>query len=199
MGVQRRVRRRFAGPNGQATRIDSAQGVRQGDPLGPLLFSLAIRPFLEDLSKCIGSEHSLFAYLDDIFILSMDGTALAEVNAFFNGRASPIALNRAKCRSTTFDDIRHTGYELLGTCVGPRPIRHSFLTAKIEVEKTNLQKLDQLHHQHALLILRLSLQQNLRHLQRSLRSHDLPHLWTVLDNAILTAHNRHFSRPPSDR
>ena len=126
MGVQRRVRRRFAGPNGQATRIDSSQGVRQGDPLGPLLFSLAIRPFLEDLSKCIGSEHSLFAYLDDIFILSTNDF----LRRFPFSATRPLHLNEGKCTQISLEDVKSHGFEMLGTCIGASNRRSAFLSKK---------------------------------------------------------------------
>ena len=41
--------------------VDSAEGVQQGDPLGPLLFCLAINPLLRDIKSELVS-----GYLDDI-------------------------------------------------------------------------------------------------------------------------------------
>ena len=57
-------------------RILSSQGVRQGDPLGPLLFSLAIRSLLTDLSTALGPHRRILAYLDDVYILSADGMTM---------------------------------------------------------------------------------------------------------------------------
>jgi hypothetical protein len=47
-----------------------------------------------------------------------------------------------------------------------------------------LAKLVSLPHQHDLLVLRQCLQKNLRHLQRSLHSDDLEHLWERLDTSL---------------
>jgi hypothetical protein len=71
--------------------------------------------------------------------------------------------------------------QLLGSCIGPTAVIERFLEAKITAEETLLAKLVALPHQHALLVLRQCLQQNLRHLQRSLHSDDLQHLWERLD------------------
>lgn len=45
-------------------------------------------------------------------------------------------------------------------------------------------KLKDLPRQHALLLLRFCIQQNLRHLQRSLRFDDLVDLWERLDTML---------------
>jgi hypothetical protein len=47
-----------------------------------------------------------------------------------------------------------------------------------------------LPRQHALLVLRQCLQQNLQHLQRSLRSDDLEHLWDRLDTFVANSARR---------
>ena len=48
-------------------RIASESGVQQGDPLGPLLFALALQPILKGLHAQVseGGLHLVFSYLDD--------------------------------------------------------------------------------------------------------------------------------------
>jgi hypothetical protein len=47
--------------------ILSAEGAQQGDPLGPLLFALAVMPLLKDLDRALGGI--VRAYLDDTTLL----------------------------------------------------------------------------------------------------------------------------------
>jgi hypothetical protein len=68
--------------------------------------------------------------------------------------------------------------------------REHFLEAKIIAEESLLARLVDLPHQHALLVLRQCLQQNLRHLQRPLRSDDLKHLWERLDASLANSVRR---------
>jgi hypothetical protein len=63
--------------------INSAQVVRKGDPMGPLMFSLGIRSVLRGLASTLGPDGLILAYLDDIYILSSYELALEQTQAFF--------------------------------------------------------------------------------------------------------------------
>lgn len=174
------------GADGTIETLDSRQGVRQGDPFGPLFFSLGIRRTLEDLRNHLGPDRLLLGYLDDIYILSPDDSALEDVKSFFDTRpASSLLLNVRKCTTFGLEDIRADGINILGTAVGSAEFRSRFLSDKIERQVGLLHQLSDLKSQHALLLLRYCVQQDLRHLQRSLRTVDLPDCWTPLDDALL--------------
>ena len=113
--------------DGRNPLLSSAQGVRQGDPLGPLFFSLGIRDLLSDLQNTLGPERIVVAYLDDIFIFSASTDPLPEIQQFFAARISSLQLNITKCKSTTIEEIRENGLEVLGSCVGPKEAREGFL------------------------------------------------------------------------
>lgn len=48
--------------------LTASTGVQQGDPIGPLLFSLALHPLLKDLSNTLPPHSRILAYLDDQLI-----------------------------------------------------------------------------------------------------------------------------------
>lgn len=167
--------------------ILSSQGVRQGDPLGPLLFSLAIRPLLHDLTTSLGPDCTLLAYLDDIYILSKSPETLNKVARFFETNGGNLKLNLAKSSIQSLSDVKLTGTKMLGSFVGPTVGRARFLSAKIDKLEAKVQKLVDLPSQHSLLLLRQCIQQDLRHLQRTLKSDDLNEQWARLDAVIWDA------------
>ena len=166
--------------------LTSSEGVRQGDPLGPLLFSIGARNTLAALERDLGPGHALLAYLDDVYILSEEPGALDSVAAFFDGQpACGLALNLRKCHETPLAIVAQDGLEVLGTCIGPPEVRAAFLAAQVDAQLPALSRLSDLPGQEALLVLRHCLASNLRHLQRSLRTDDLPGAWDQLDEALL--------------
>ncbi|EAL19915.1 hypothetical protein CNBG0010 [Cryptococcus deneoformans B-3501A] len=164
--------------------LHSSQGVRQGDPFGPLFFSITLRPTLNALSQSLGPSTQALAYLDDIYLFSNDSQVLSKTTQFLADKQHIIKLNEKKCKLISFDEIRQDGFKMLGTMVGGKEKRAEFLEGKIRKEMAKVGKLKDLPHQHALLLLRFCIQQNLRHLQRSLRSDDLVDLWERLDTML---------------
>jgi hypothetical protein len=99
-------------------------------------------------------------------------------------------LNQGKSVLRCINDVRENGLGLLGSFIGPKEAREVFLKDKVEAEARKLERLTLLPHQHALLLLRFCIQQNLRHLQRSLRTDDLQHVWATMDRHLQTALRR---------
>jgi hypothetical protein len=174
----------MGGIHGDATAIMSSQGVRQGDPLGPLFFSIGIRPILDQLRERLGPNCVVMAYLDDVYVVSKSERTLDVIEDFFREQQTSLQLNEEKSYITSVEEIRARGLKILGSCIGPKFAREEFLEQKIVKAEEKLSKLIDLPHQHALLLLRNCLQQDLRHLQRCLQSDDLTHLWERLDKAI---------------
>jgi hypothetical protein len=154
------------------------------------MFSLVIRALLDDLALTLGPERLILAYLGDIYILSNNPNALEDVQAFFSARPPSIQLNKAKSNTAALQVAKEQGVQLLSSCIGPTAVGERFLEAKLAAEEAVLAKLVDLPHQHALLVLRQCLQQNLPHLQRSLRSDDLEHPWERLDVSLANSVRR---------
>jgi len=73
--------------------VESAEGIQQGDPLGPLLFCLTIQPLLLDIQSELVS-----GYLDDIAIGGETGTVASDVLKLeCQAGAMGLHLNHHKC------------------------------------------------------------------------------------------------------
>lgn len=179
----------------------SSQGVRQGDPLGPLFFSYGYRERLERLAALPALRNADFsAYLDDTVVwiphdpesdISTQDQAQAALSAIANDfRDSPedgLSLNLAKCRIHTMADLRESGVQFLGTCVGTDGFRERFLAAKIEDMVVKTRKVLKLPKQAAFLLLRECVAPTLLHLLRCLDSTNLNEQWERASAAIREA------------
>jgi hypothetical protein len=76
--------------------IESSNGVRQGDPMSTLWYSMSIRDAVKDLQDMLGPEYLVLAYLDDIFVLAPSAARYGDVLAHFATPHSPMRLNPDK-------------------------------------------------------------------------------------------------------
>jgi hypothetical protein len=148
------------------------------------LFSLATRDTLSALKAHLTTTLSLtssppiiFAYLDDIVILTNDPSTIDHVAEFLSSQHFSLSLNRSKSTIDDVEDIRWDGISRLRTAVGSKEFRLAFLGKKVDEQVRLLDRLLSLSFQTPLLLLRQCTQHNLRHHQRGLRTDDLPCCW----------------------
>ena len=122
--------------------VTSTNGVQQGDPLGPFLFSLGIHRIITQLKQKYGSTIQLW-YLDDGVIAGK----LHDLELFFNELATEfrsigLMLNRLKCKLFTKGDCSQcaslstiprdeNGLEVLGVPVGSEEFVAALASSKV--------------------------------------------------------------------
>jgi hypothetical protein len=79
-----------------------AQGVREGDPMGPLMFSIGVRSLLRDLASTLGPDQSSWPTSTTSIYSQPQWLGLEQsMLAFFDEQQPPIRLNPAKCNMLT--------------------------------------------------------------------------------------------------
>ncbi len=164
----------------------SCQGVRQGDPLSPFLFSIGFRNIIEKIEINL-PEMDVYSYLDDITLLCRQqhhyDQAIDIIKSF---KDKGINIRENKCIYQTCEQIKQNKLELLGSCIGSIEGRSQFLTNKIDMIESSMQQLNPLTSQEYLLIIRQCCNQQLRHLQRSMDNNGIKHLWSHLDDIFIS-------------
>ncbi|KAE8236882.1 hypothetical protein A4X13_0g8997 [Tilletia indica] len=178
--------------NGEVHVLPASDGVYQGDPLAGLLFCVGVRPVLAQLLAFLearGFTAHILCYLDDWYIFGDRAGILDVVQEFFDDLRNRDAhcgleLNLSKSWELPREHLLQNGAQRLGTMIGGPEACYSFLRDKVSEMDVPLRQLQQLHKQDAQLLLRRSLQHQLRHLQRMLPSAGLETVWVTLDTAL---------------
>ena len=92
--------------------LDSAEGAQQGDPLGPLLFCLAIMP----LTKQLSSNLNLW-YLDDGFLAGDPVSVMSDLSSIVSSSSElGLAVNPSKCEILALSCSAEESHSLYSAC-----------------------------------------------------------------------------------
>ena len=163
--------------------VSSQTGVRQGDPAGPLLFSLALQGPLEQVSRDFPQVHAV-AYADDCYL---QGPAEAVVAAFadFCDTIRPLGLTVVPGKSFAYSEdlaasarvaaeleVEHAaeGFVAAGTPIGTDAYVARHLQDLLDAAEGELQTLKglPLPAQDRLILLRWSFHPRVAHLPRTI-------------------------------
>ena len=129
--------------SGAQHRIRQAEGGEQGDPLIPLLFSLGIHDSLCAVSEQLRPEDKLFAYLDDVHVVSPTVRIRGAYNLLEEQLSvgAGIQLHTGKTRVWNLDvaDLgdevwNPAGIKILGTPIGTSEFVRSITQQRLEDE-----------------------------------------------------------------
>ena len=172
--------------------IVSAEGVQQGDPIGPLLFCLTLQPILTSLSCPLK-----VGYLDDITLGGPAGLVNSDVlTVLSSGSSIGLHLNQSKCELISggsvaqeldianFVHVLPEDAVLLGSPLLPGPAVDKSLTDQMANLSTGQKRLNMISSHDALVLLKSSLSSpKLLHTLRAAPCSGHP-LLTSIDNIL---------------
>ena len=146
------------------------RGVQQGDPLGPILFSLAIQPMVEQISASFPDLKLNAWFLDDGTLIGESQVVGEAFSYIMNAsKEMDLELNLSKCevwwpslsKSSILNFPRNisftfgSGTEILGSCVGDMISKQTLLQKRVDKIANSLEALAKLEEpQIALHLLR---------------------------------------------
>lgn len=168
----------------------SSSGIRQGDPLGPYLFSLGFRQkfeLLEELAKSLNGQ--AFSYLDDLYLIVDTNTQLEDppdLIKLFTERADELfdglEINIGKSGIGTLHSVDKRGCDILGSVIGCSEKRIEFYNEKITELKSILNNFRKIPEQAAQLLYRFCLAPKLNYYFRTIKNDDtFTKIWEELD------------------
>ncbi|XP_062510478.1 uncharacterized protein LOC134186508 [Corticium candelabrum] len=182
--------------------LSSKEGIHQGDPLGPVLFSLGIQQTLVDLQSNFQAVRVL-AYLDDVFLVGpakhvLDAFSTLQPEFFKIG----LEIQEAKCEIYCSHDKEDTSSEytihvssegimILGTPIGKREyVARACSTIAEKMNDLCRQLVDLDNVQASMLLLRYCHTTRLNHLARGTSPETLEQAATIHDKQTKSMFSR---------
>jgi hypothetical protein len=179
----------------------SSTGVRQGDPLGPMLFCVAIQDALKRINQTCSSSNApieTIAYMDDIFLWTShrhSNRLATTVFTEFQGILNDIGLtvNVDKCVMLLYGQatsprslvpIQREGIKLLGVPIGEKPFRINFLREEMATTKRLMTHLQRVNSSEAFIFLNYCINTVPVFLRRSIDLEECNQLFSSFDEAV---------------
>lgn len=142
---------------GEVLPFGSAQGVQQGDPLGPLLFALGLFSVCASLKEGVGKDSLTVWYLDDGTVVGDAAEVARAWNLILEGvKKLGLNVNKKKCELfvpqglhgdlpgelAEVPVVQGSGFELLGAPVGEKAFCEEYVRNRVEKIEAALKHLE---------------------------------------------------------